>query len=88
MTVMGSGGGVESGSEAPATEVLPRCFFDVEIGGVNAGRVVFELFSNLCPKTCENFRQLCTGEGGVGKTTSKPLHYKGTVFHRCIKDFM
>ena len=28
----------------------------------SAGRVVFELFSDLCPKTCENFRALCTGK--------------------------
>jgi hypothetical protein len=94
-----NGESVEQGSAAPAaagssllsssTEViLPRCYFDVEIGGVQAGRVVFELYSDRCPKTCENFRQLCTGEGGLGKTTEKPLHYKGTVFHRVIKDFM
>lgn len=35
---------------------------DVSIGGVAAGRVQFELFADICPKTAENFRQLCTGE--------------------------
>ena len=39
-----------------------RCFFDLEIGGESGGRIVFELFNSLCPKTCENFRALCTGE--------------------------
>ena len=67
---------------------LPRCYFDIEIGGLPVGRVVFELFSNVTPKTAENFRALCTGEKGIGKTTEKPLHYKGSVFHRVIKDFM
>lgn len=45
----------------------PRCFFDVEIGGVSAGRIVMELFSDIAPTTCENFRALCTGEKGIGK---------------------
>lgn len=66
----------------------PRCFFDVEVGGLPMGRIVFELFSDLCPLTCENFRALCTGEKGLGKTTGKPLHYKGIIFHRVVRDFM
>jgi len=30
----------------------------------------------------------CIGELGMGKETDKPLHYKGTPFHRVVKDFM
>jgi peptidyl-prolyl isomerase G (cyclophilin G) len=55
---------------------------------LTAGRIVFELFTHLNPKTCENFRCLCTGEKGEGKTTFKPLHYKGTPFHRVVKGFI
>lgn len=66
----------------------PRCFFDIGISNVPSGRVVIELFTDMCPKTCENFRCLCTGEKGIGKTTQKPLHYKGCLFHRIVKDFM
>lgn len=68
--------------------VRPRCFFDIEVGELNVGRVIFELYADLCPITVENFRALCTGEKGLGKTTGKPLHYKGIIFHRVVKDFM
>jgi peptidyl-prolyl isomerase D len=64
-----------------------RVFFDITIGGKPAGRVTFELYNDIVPKTAENFRALCTGEKGVGKA-GKPLHYKGSSFHRVIKQFM
>ena len=51
-------------------------------------RIEFELFSSLVPKTCENFRCLCTGEKGRSAASGKPLHYKGCVFHRVIPQFM
>ncbi|KAL7644898.1 UNVERIFIED_CONTAM: hypothetical protein RMT77_004715 [Armadillidium vulgare] len=65
-----------------------RCFFDVEVDGVPLGRIIFELFNDVCPKTAENFRALCTGELGLGETTAKALHYRNVKFHRVIKDFM
>lgn len=40
----------------------PRVFFDMAVDGQPAGRIVMELFSDVTPKTAENFRQLCTGE--------------------------
>lgn len=65
----------------------PRVFFDMKVGGAPAGRIVMELYANEVPKTAENFRALCTGEKGVGKS-GKPLHYKGSKFHRVIPQFM
>jgi peptidylprolyl isomerase len=59
----------------------------MSIGGQPAGRIEIELFADTCPKTAENFRALCTGEKGQGKS-GKPLHYKGSVFHRIIPGFM
>jgi peptidylprolyl isomerase len=65
----------------------PKVFFDIEIGGQYAGRIVMELYADIVPKTAENFRALCTGERGIGKL-GKPLHFKGSSFHRVIKDFV
>ena len=65
----------------------PRVFFDITIGGKTAGRITFELFADTVPKTAENFRALCTGEKGTGKS-GKALHYKAARFHRVIQQFM
>jgi len=65
----------------------PKVFFDISLDGASAGRIVFELFADTTPKTAENFRALCTGEKGMAKS-GKPLHYKGSGFHRIIPQFM
>ena len=65
----------------------PKVFFDMTIGGQPAGRIVMELFADTTPRTAENFRALCTGEKGTGRS-GKPLHYKGSAFHRVIPGFM
>ncbi len=59
-------------------------YFDIQIGNNYAGRVYFELFDEIVPRTCMNFRTLCmksvTGKGEAD--------YKGVPFHRVIKNFM
>lgn len=59
-------------------------FFDINVGDQTMGRVHFELFDEIVPRTCMNFRTLCmksvTGKGEAD--------YKGVPFHRIIKNFM
>ena len=74
-------------AEASRAKVTKKVFFDVEIGGVKAGRIVIGLFGDEVPKTSENFRALCTGEKGKGKS-GVPLHFKGSTVHRVIPEFM
>ncbi|KAG8390110.1 hypothetical protein BUALT_Bualt01G0049500 [Buddleja alternifolia] len=68
-------------------QVTHKVYFDIEIEGNHIGRVVMGLFGKTVPRTAENFRALCTGEKGIG-TSGKPLHYKGSNFHRIIPSFM
>ncbi|KAL7523680.1 hypothetical protein ACHAXR_000285 [Thalassiosira sp. AJA248-18] len=65
----------------------PVVFFDITIGGSSKGRIEIELRADVVPLTAENFRCLCTGEKGVGRS-GKILHFKGSSFHRVIPKFM
>ncbi|KAG4302248.1 hypothetical protein PCK1_001520 [Pneumocystis canis] len=64
----------------------PIVFFDISIGNQPQGRIKIELFANTHPKTAENFRKFCTGE--TKGSNGRPQGYKGSIFHRVIKDFM
>ncbi|TXG64775.1 hypothetical protein EZV62_011769 [Acer yangbiense] len=79
-------------------EITHRVFLDVDIEEQRFGsvftlrllhdsRIVIGLYGQVVPKTVENFRALCTGESGKG-ANGKPLHYKGTPFHRIISGFV
>eukprot|EP00927_Polykrikos_kofoidii_P076501 TRINITY_DN73582_c0_g1_i1.p1 TRINITY_DN73582_c0_g1~~TRINITY_DN73582_c0_g1_i1.p1 ORF type:complete len:370 (+),score=44.73 TRINITY_DN73582_c0_g1_i1:75-1184(+) len=70
----------------------PHVFLQVEVRGPEllgrpgkveaSGRMEFELFADVVPKTAENFRCLCTGERGPA------LHFENSIFHRIIPGFM
>uniref|UniRef100_A0A8I5Y5S4 Peptidyl-prolyl cis-trans isomerase n=1 Tax=Rattus norvegicus TaxID=10116 RepID=A0A8I5Y5S4_RAT len=69
---------------ANSSPVNPVVFFDVSIGGQEVGRMKIELFADVVPKTAENFSVfLC-----VYRKDGVPIGYKGSTFHRVIKDFM
>jgi len=67
-------------------KVTEKVFFDIEIGGAPAGRIIIGLFGKTVPKTAQNFATLCRGD----ETDKDGVHltYKGSKFHRVIKNFM
>lgn len=62
----------------------PIAYFDITVGGQPKGRLTFELFQDVVPKTAENFLKLCSGEAGETSAGVKKT-YAGSSFHRCIK---
>ncbi len=66
----------------------PRVYFDLEIGSRHIGRLVFELYASVVPKTAENFRSLCTGEHGRSVISETNLSLKKSALHRIIPGFM
>ena len=70
-----------SSTEKPLRTTPLMCYLDFEIERVELGRVEIELRFDVCPKTCENFRALCTGDTEVG-------NYMHTHVYRAIPGFM
>ena len=62
-------------SKKPEKTVRKRCFLDISINEVEAGRIIIELYDDIVPKTTENFRALCTGEHGIGKEKNTRVKY-------------
>ena len=71
--------------ETADQKITEKVYFDIEMGGKPAGRMIFGMFGETCPKTVENFAKLSTGE--LSKE-GEPLGYSGSKFHRVIKEFM
>jgi peptidyl-prolyl cis-trans isomerase B (cyclophilin B) len=67
-------------------KVTDKVFLDIEVGDQKIGRIVIGLFGKTVPKTVKNFKTLA--EGSKTNDLGKPLTYKGSKFHRIIKDFM
>lgn len=57
-----------------------KCFFDIQIGSGQIQTIKFNLYTKDCPKTTNNFIQLCKGH--------KNYCFGGTNFHRCVKGFI
>eukprot|EP01061_Rhynchopus_euleeides_P019050 TRINITY_DN31364_c0_g1_i3.p1 TRINITY_DN31364_c0_g1~~TRINITY_DN31364_c0_g1_i3.p1 ORF type:complete len:288 (+),score=116.98 TRINITY_DN31364_c0_g1_i3:284-1147(+) len=75
-------------SHAAERTVTEKCFIDVLFEGQDAPRrIVIGLFGNICPRTAENFRCLCTGEKAA-ELGDPRLHYKGSRFHKAISEFL
>lgn len=67
------------------------CYFEITIGAEHQPeRVVFELFTDTCPRTSFNFQHLCTGDLPAPTDPSLPhpvsLNYRGSRFFRIVKD--
>uniref|UniRef100_A0A9L0JVR6 Probable inactive peptidyl-prolyl cis-trans isomerase-like 6 n=1 Tax=Equus asinus TaxID=9793 RepID=A0A9L0JVR6_EQUAS len=60
-------------------------FLDIAIDFYPIGRLIFELYCDVCPKTCKNFQVLCTGIAGFSQSGFR-LHYAGSIFHRIVRN--
>jgi len=77
--LLGTGQFVDGTGTGP--KVTDMVYFDIKIGDEDAGRIWIGIFGKTVPKTAKNFIELA-------KKTEVGEGYKGSEFHRVIKDFM
>ena len=65
-------------NDAPGSSFV---FMDIWIGEDRPEKVIFELFEDLAPKTCENFKRLCSGTF----TGKEKIGYRYNWIHRIYK---
>ncbi|XP_043216502.1 peptidyl-prolyl cis-trans isomerase A2-like isoform X1 [Amphibalanus amphitrite] len=71
--------------DAQNPDITDTVYFDITIGGRPAGRIEIGLFGNAVPKTAGNFKTLATTGATLNGVSGS---YRGSPFHRVIKDFM
>ncbi|EAU91055.2 peptidylprolyl isomerase B [Coprinopsis cinerea okayama7 len=76
----------QAAEAAKGPKITNKVFFDIKHGDKDLGRITIGLFGGTVPKTVENFRALAVGKKKDG--TELDFGYKGSKFHRVIKDFM